>query len=191
VIGTLNGGIKSEDNWNLVIAEAVGMLPGGNVSIATAGPFRFTGSQPSLDMKVKNWVTGGTGGCGVTNAVKQLLLVFKTSDDDLRGGNDNLNVSARGQGLTQDQNSVNQSENWANNSTHGFAITLDSAVTLADLQQIVLTTTSMGGAGGDNWNMQSVAIKAVLANGTKQAVITQGFNRFTGPPGNRLTIALH
>jgi hypothetical protein len=191
VIGTLTGGINTEDNWNMVTAEAVGMLPGGNVTIATAGPFRFTGSQPSLDMKVINYVTGGTGGCGVANAVKQLLFVFKTSDDDLRGGNDNLNISVRGQGFTQDQNNVNQSENWANNSTRGVTITLNSTVTLADLQQIVLTTTSTGGMGGDNWNMQSVAITAVLADGTKQPVITQGFNRFTGPPGNRLTIALH
>jgi hypothetical protein len=197
ILGTAQGGIKTEDNWNMTSAEAVAVMPGGNTSIATAGPFRFTGSQPSLDMKVANYVTGGTGGCGVATAVKSLQFVFKTGDDDLRGGNDNLNISVKGQGFSQDQNNVNQSQNWGNNSTHSVTMLLNSTVTLPELQQIVLTTTFTGGTGGDNWNMQSVAITAILSNGTSQPVITQGFNRFTGAnrfsdsPGNRLIIALH
>ncbi len=184
LLGTVQS-IQTEDNWDLNNSLAFAVLPQGpEVPIASTGVFRFSGTRPSLEMTMN-----ANPGCANPNALASLKLIFQTGDDDLRGGNDNLNVTIKGDGFSQEQDDVNGSQQWQNNSTHTIVIPLNKQVTVDQLHSIQLYATFHGGSGGDNWNMQSLAIYANTASTSKQ-IATQGFNRFTGPPGNQLTVVI-
>jgi len=139
--------------------------------IATHGFKRFTGDDKLLSIPV----TLATAG-----KANKLELTFKTDDDDLRGGNDNLNVVVhfRG-GRTQLARNINGGQRWANGSTHVESFTLDQAVDPDDIVEVDLQTTFSGGVGGDNWNMESVSIKAI-GSGVHDVIFTHGAKRFTG-----------
>jgi hypothetical protein len=70
----------------------------------------------------------------------------------------------------------------ANGSTHVPTFVLDQAVDPNDIVEIDLRTTFGGGAGGDNWNMKSVSIKAIVG-GADKVIFKPGSNRFTGDNG--------
>jgi hypothetical protein len=181
LLGTLKS-IQTEDNWDLNSSLAYAVLPqSAEVPIASTGVFRFTGTKPSFDMTMNP-----NPGCANPNAVSSLKLIFQTGDDDLRGGNDNLNVTIAGNGFSQEQDNVNGSQQWQNNSTHTVVIPLNKQVTVDQLRGIQLYATFQGGSGGDNWNMQSLEVYANTAS-TSKLIATQGFYRFTGPPGNKLS----
>ena len=147
--------------------------------IASHGYKRFTGDDKFLSIPVTLAVAG---------KANKIELTFKTKDDDLRGGNDNLNVIVhfRG-GHTQNAPNVNGSQRWADDSTHVASFVLNQAVDPDDIVEIDLRTTFGGGTGGDNWNMDSVSIKAIGA-GVEKVILSHGFNRFTGDkPLLRLT----
>jgi hypothetical protein len=181
---TINGaaGVQTEDNWDMTAIQIVGLGPQGDVPLAKYGAYRFTGSAPSLDIAASSNIT-----CAQSGQIQKLVLTFRTSNDDLRGGSDNLDVTIRAAGLEQTAPNVNGGQDWANGSTHQVSILLNKPVTAQQLQKIILTTTSQGGLGGDNWNMDSVKIDALDSNATIRTQ-TEGFHRFTGPPGNILTI---
>jgi hypothetical protein len=87
-----------------------------------------------------------------------LVLNLQTGGDDLRGGNDNVNVTVSAQWRApRTRFNVNQSTNWANNSLHQVQINLDSLfgtrVAMSEITTVTLTTTFSGGIGGDNWNL--------------------------------------
>lgn len=88
MLATINTaqGIQTEDNWDMAQFQAFGLGKGTNVPIASFGFHRFTGSNPSLDINAQ------PEGCPTGNQITKLSFTFWTSDDDLRGGNDNLNV---------------------------------------------------------------------------------------------------
>lgn len=89
---------------------------------------------------------------------RQLIVEFHTGGDDLRGGNDNLNVVVlRQHAAPQRLANVNHGHKWPNNSTN--AIFIDVA-TLSDIIGIRLEFTASGGAGGDNWNLDRLVVKA-------------------------------
>jgi hypothetical protein len=95
------------------------------------------------------------------NKVHELLLEIGTGGDDLRGGNDNVNVTINYKdGRTQTINNINKSNNWGNNSVKYVTIPLIRYVPLDQLKSIVLKTTFGGGMGGDNWNMQYIRVTA-------------------------------
>jgi len=183
ILSTVSG-ITSEDNWDMASMQVSAVVSGGNTPIADAGFNRFTGSKPSLDVNAHSGV-----GCPNPNSVTELEFIFKTGDDDLRGGNDNLNITVLGDNFSQVVTNANQSANWGNNSTHEVAMQLNKLITVQQLHQVLLDTTFGGGSGGDNWNMQSLQIIARV-NGANQVIANQGFNRFTGPPGNHLQVTL-
>jgi hypothetical protein len=175
-------GIKSEDNWDMQEFQASAIGQNVNVPIALSGSHRFTGSNPSLDINARPDVT-----CPSPDQVRMLQFLFKTGNDDLRGGNDNLSITIFADGLTQGKANVNQGQRWADGSTHEVTFVLERPVTIQQIHQIYLETTFKGGSGGDNWNMDSVQVIAVV-NGVNHPIATQGFYRFTGPPGNRLIL---
>jgi len=112
--------------------------------------------------------------------VTELLLQFQTGSDDLRGGNDNLNIDLHfADGTTQSNLNVNRSARWPDNTPNTATIVLNRAVPLAALKSLTLTTTFSGGINGDNWNMNSVTVTAV-GNGVKKQIGSYGFKRFTG-----------
>jgi hypothetical protein len=180
-IGLLQG-IQTEDNWDMSGMQADGVAGNLKVPIATAGSHRFTGSNPSFDVNAIPNI-----GCPSPDQATQLTFIFQTGNDDLRGGHDNLNIAISGDGLTQQEMDVNQGQSWSNGSTHEVHVMLNHPMSVSQIHRAILATTFQGGSGGDNWNMDSVKIYAVV-NGANQLIATQGFYRFSGPPGNRLEI---
>jgi hypothetical protein len=184
-------GAKSEDNWDM--AEFQASAIGNNVSgvpVASFGFHRFTGSAPDLLVPVRSDV-----GCPDPDQVNKLSFVFQTGDDDLRGGNDNLNIVVRfADGKTQLEKNVNQRARWADGSAHGVVITLNQPVPRVQIAGVILETTFSGGANGDNWNMNSVQIVAMTEKGSNFPIASSGFHRFsadpTGPKARRLTIPI-
>src|SRR5262249_26037804 len=139
--------------------------------LATHGFKRFTGSDKSLAIPVV--VPGPT-------QANRLDLTIRTGGDDLRGGNDNLNVSLRYRdGRTQSVPNVNGGSRWGDNSTNLVSINLDHAVVPNDVVAVTLQTTFGGGIGGDNWNLNSIQVAAV-GDHVNQVIFTNGFKRFTG-----------
>ena len=117
-------GVQSEDNWDMTELQAFGLGKGSKVPIASFGFHRFTGGNPSLDINAHP-----AAGCPAGNQVTAISFTFKTSDDDLRGGKDNLNITVLfADGTSQSETNVNHSQNWPNGSTKGAEIQLNHAV---------------------------------------------------------------
>ncbi len=184
-------GVQSEDNWDMAELQAFGLGKGVNVPIASAGFHRFTGSNPVLDINAQPGV-----GCPASNQVTRISFTFSTSDDDLRGGNDNLNISVLfSDGTRQDEPNVNHSQNWPNGSTKGTEVLLNRPVPLNQIRGFVLSDTFSGGSGGDNWNMASMQADAVLMDGSSHTIAKSGFHRFSadwsGPKAKQITVWAH
>lgn len=184
-------GVQSEDNWDMAELQAFGLGKGVNVPIAAAGFHRFTGSNPSLDINAQPGV-----GCPARDQVKSISFTFSTSDDDLRGGSDNLNISILfTDGTRQDAPNVNHSQSWPNGSTKGAEILLSRSVTMSQIRGLVLSDTFSGGSGGDNWNMASMQADASLADGSYHTIAKSGFHRFSsdwsGAKARQITVWAH
>jgi hypothetical protein len=156
------GGGSGGDNWNM---DMVRVLYGGKELLSKAGSplFRFTGDAKNYTVLFPtSFVLTKTGiERAPDNKVHELLLEIGTGGDDLRGGNDNVNVTINYKdGRTQTINNINKSNNWGNNSVKYVTIPLIRYVPLDQLKSIVLKTTFGGGMGGDNWNMQYIRVTA-------------------------------
>ncbi len=145
---------------------------------------------------------GGSGGSGGSCTVTQLRMKFATSNDDLRGGHDNLNIviyfTTGGYQLAPN---VNKSQNWPNNSVNIVAIPLAHPVPPSEIRAFRLVHIADGGfnigsipelatlaapiaiaqafQSPDNWDMADVQV-AALGNGVGAQIAHHGFNRFTG-----------
>jgi hypothetical protein len=171
VSGSMGG-----DNWNMdqVVVQSYAAGARQQPPLKTAGPFRFTGDNKELEISMNAAPPAAPG------QVTQLLLRFQTGSDDLRGGNDNLNIDVHfADGTTQSALNVNRSARWPDNTANTAAIVLTRAVPPAALKSLTLTTTFSGGLNGDNWNMNSVTVTAV-GNGLNKQIGSYGFKRFTG-----------
>jgi hypothetical protein len=145
-------GAHTEDNWDMAELQAFALGKGVNVPIASSGFHRFTGSNPSFDINAQPGV-----GCPNGKQVKSISFTFSTADDNLRGGNDNLNIAILfTDGTSQAANNVNHSQSWPNGSTKGAEILLNRLVTIDQIRGFTLEDTFTGGSGGDNWNMASM-----------------------------------
>jgi hypothetical protein len=183
-------GLQSEDNWDMAEFQAFGLGSAINVPIASFGSHRFTGSYPSLDINPQPGV-----GCPSGNQVSKISFTFSTGDDDLRGGNDNLNVTIHfADGATQFEPNVNHSARWPDGSTTGAEVLLTRSVTIDQIKAITLSVTFTGGLGGDNWNMNSMRADAWV-NGKYHTIAQYGFHRFSadsnGPKAKEITIPTH
>jgi len=184
-------GVQSEDNWDMAELQAFGLGKGTNVPIASFGFHRFTGSNPSLDINAHP----GTG-CPSGNQVRTISFTFKTSDDDLRGGNDNLNITVLfADGTSQSEPNVNHSQNWPNGSTKGAEIQLNRPIDMSQIRGFTLEDTFTGGSGGDNWDMASMQADATLVDGSSHTIAKFGFHRFSsdwsGPKAKEITVPAH
>ena len=174
VATTFTGGIAG-DNWDMqaLTIRAIG----GNVdrNLQVVGANRFTGDKKSLTIPI------GAGGSSLPkDAVTKLILQIRTGGDDLRGGNDNLNVEIHFKnGTTQTALNVNKGQRWADNSTASVPITLSKPVPVGDIKSVTLKTTFGGGVGGDNWNMDWIRIRAFGPSIDTQIADADKY-RFTG-----------
>ncbi|HEX9223897.1 MAG TPA: hypothetical protein VF860_11235 [Candidatus Acidoferrales bacterium] len=179
---TFGGGI-SGDNWDMSKLDVNLGPEWGNV-IKTVGFHRFTGSDKVLMVPLNSAPPA------VAGQVSRLLLEIRTGSDDMRGGNDNLNIETHfADGRTQIDNNVNNSAKWNNNTTHTVTIVLNKPVPVNQIRSLTLATTFSGGMGGDNWNMDSLKVTATGV-GVNQVIATSGFNRFTGGK-KTLNVATH
>lgn len=169
-------GSMGGDNWDMdqVVVQAYASGARQQPPLKTAGPFRFTGDHKEFEISMNAAPPAAPG------QVTQLILRFQTGSDDLRGGNDNLNIDLHfADGTTQSNLNVNRSAHWPDNTANTAAIVLNRAVPLAALKSLTLTTTFSGGINGDNWNMNSLTVTAV-GNGLNKQIGSSGFKRFTG-----------
>ncbi len=115
----------------------------------------------------------------VPGMVSEILLEIRTGGDDLRGGNDNLNVTVRFNGKPEQYfANINKSARWIGNYTETVSLKLTTPVKKEDIKSIFFSTTFGGGMGGDNWNMDWVK---VMANGeVLKEKAGSPLNRFTG-----------
>ena len=170
------GGMLGEfpDNWDMdsISVRAIGQDL--EKLIARHGFFRFTQSESALSIPITQAVAG---------KASKLELTIQTGGDDLRGDNDNLNIIVhfRGGGTQHAQN-VNGGIAWGNNSMHIKSITLNQAMDPSDIVEVDLQTTFGGGSGGDNWDMDSIIVKA-LGEGVNEVLFRHGARRFTHDNG--------
>ncbi len=167
------GGMLAEfpDNWDMESISIKALGEGVDQMLAHHGFFRFTQSQSSLSIPVGQTAPG---------KASRIELTIQTGGDDLRGDNDNLNIIVhfRG-GQTQLAQNINGGKAWHNESMHVETITLERAVDISDIVEVDLQTTFTGGSGGDNWDMDSVSVKAI-GEGINEVIFRHGRKRFTG-----------
>jgi hypothetical protein len=166
------GGLSfAPDNWDMDSISIKAIGDGVDKVIARHGFFRFTQSETFLSIPIVSSEPG---------KASTLELTISTHDDDLRGDNDNLNIIIHFRdGHTQTANNINGGRAWKENSSHVESITLDHAADSADIVEVDLRTTFTGGMSGDNWNMDSVAVKAI-GQGVNEVIFKHGYKRFTG-----------
>lgn len=178
---TFGGGIGG-DNWDMAKLDIFTMGGGFYNFTKEVGFKRFTGDDKSLLIKVNDAPT-------VSGQANKLELTFQTGGDDLRGGNDNLNVILKFRdGTSQTALNVNGNGRWADNTQNVVDIDLKKGVLPNDIVSVGLQTTFSGGMGGDNWNMNSVSVKA-LGPGVNVVIFTHGYKRFTGD--DKLLVMAH
>jgi hypothetical protein len=167
---TFSGGVAG-DNWDMKSVSIRATGNGIDRVLASNGFKRFKADDRSLSIPV---VLAAAG------EVNKLRLTIITGGDDLRGENDNLNVSVRFRdGTHQVVPNVNGRQRWADGTSHVVTINLDRAISADDMVELVLETTFIGGIGGDNWDMLSLQGVATGA-GVEKLVFMSLFKRFTG-----------
>ncbi|MEI7578115.1 MAG: hypothetical protein WCK51_14590 [Armatimonadota bacterium] len=182
---TSTGGI-SRDNWTMksLKVKEVGRRADGSSfenQIIDQGQNRFDGANPGLTMELD--VPSASG------RTREVLLDFGTGNDDLRGGNDNLDVIVDfTSGGSQTFTNVNRGVQWGNYSTNPITLRLSGDVTLdgpRQIRQIRLRTTSGGGVGGDNWTMDTCWVHLNI-NNRRVLYGLSGQHRFTGVTNSAL-----
>lgn len=176
---TFRGGI-SGDNWDMksIVIRASGSDV--DVELARYGFKRFTGNDRLLELPI------ALASPGEANALE---LMFHTGGDNLRGGNDNLSLMVRfDDGFTQRIPNINGGARWHNNSINTVRVLLKRAVQPTNIIGLDLEASFSGGVGGDNWNMQSLTVRA-LGNEVDQVLVNHGFKRFRGDD-NALSIPI-
>jgi hypothetical protein len=170
---TFSGGWGG-DNWNMDWVRVRAQGPGVDQLVATYGFNRFTGDRKQLNIPVRPVAAAAPG------QVNRVVFEIRTGNDDMRGGNDNLNIELRFKdGKTHKSLNVNSSARWADYTTHTVTVDLPRPMAPTDIKGMLFATTFRGGIGGDNWNMDWVRVRA-QGPGVDRQIATYGFNRFTG-----------
>jgi hypothetical protein len=132
----------------------------------------------------------------------QILVVIQTGSDDLRGGGtpgDNANVTLNFRGGSSTTVSVNGGRTWGNGETHVALLTLPlPAPPVSAITGVTISTMFGGGIGGDNWNIDKVALvvsfptgsSTRVADGSQTATVEEWLD-VSGSPLVRFTGNLH
>ncbi len=97
---------------------------------------------------------------GALPTLDGLDLVLGTGGDDLRGGNDNVDVTVGFKdGTKQTFHNVNGGRRLAGNCKKSFHLSFTRSVKRSEIAWIKLTTAFGGGIGGDNWNLDSMTVQ--------------------------------
>ncbi|MFA6278302.1 MAG: hypothetical protein WC622_16255 [Pedobacter sp.] len=194
-----NDAMISSDNWTVSNVTVVANLGNKRTTLAnytSARPhtkvFRFK-AIPSRDENEtgdKNSVYGW--GTEVNLALSQVPTVAPpparattvvnpiikietlTGGDDLRGGNDNLNVLIRLKirpVRNISLNNINNRQSWGNFTEHTVTRPISGLpFTFDDIEDVVLRHTGGGGTGADNWYLDKLKITLTMAGETRVLV---------------------
>jgi len=145
--------------------------PAGSVSqiwiLGEGSPFaRLTGDRHTLSLTLPSThpITGG----GLTSAA----LVIKTGGDNLRGGHDNADATlnfAPGtySGPTRPiRFNINTGHNWDSGQTHYAALSVPPTIRVSDITGVDIMTHFGGGTGGENWDIEKVALMVSFPSGS-------------------------
>jgi hypothetical protein len=118
-----------------------------------------------------------------TSVSNGVVLKLRTGGDDLRGGNDNVNVVLTlSDGRTFRFDRVNNGQRWMGGSTEWVALSLPSTVNPSSVTRVRLETTFGGGIGGDNWNLDELRMYEVRGSKYGAQLVER-----TGSPVKRFT----
>lgn len=115
-----------------------------------------------------------------------ITAVFTTGDDDLRGGNDNVDLLIRFKTSRQmiTVRNLNNRENWPNYSTRTINKELlgSDEIDIDDIKSIELQHTGGGGIGADNWNLAGFKLTIRKDGRSRELVdeVRRLIFRFTG-----------
>lgn len=181
---TFGGGIAG-DNWDMnELKVDIFGLDILEQDWRTYGYFRFTGEEKRV-VEVLNtrvdWVDKLEVGCS-------------TGGDDLRGGNDNLNIQIElPNGDRTSSTNVNKGKSWDKYSWHTVIVPLNRPISRWNLSgtKVTLKTTFSGGWNGDNWDMDAaylyafvgVSVDPKVPSTVEIPVAYLGSKRFTGSDG--------
>lgn len=154
---------------------------------------RFTGSVHTLALGVPS------ARVDTTATLTQAQIVIQTGSDDLRGGSnvaDDASVTlnlAGGRSATTPN--VNAGRSWENGETHAAMLNLPSGAHVSDITGVTISTHFGGGLGGDNWNVNKVAlIVSFPAESTTQTptpTVVHSWLDASGGPLIRFTGSVH
>ncbi|MDN3588953.1 hypothetical protein QWY86_19910 [Pedobacter aquatilis] len=122
----------------------------------------------------------------VVNAPPKIKIETLTGGDDLRGGNDNVNLMIRlntTPARTITVSNLNNREKWDNFTEHIVTKSITApAFTFDDIKEIALRHTGGGGIGADNWYLDKLKITLTIAGETRVLVDQVGapIHYFTG-----------
>ena len=114
--------------------------------------------------------------------VSALRFEFKTGKDDLRGGDNNLDVEVHFKNNTfQPAPNVNKGANWPNGSVNRVDIALNEPVRADQISEIHLVHNAQASFPNsqDNWEMTQMRVFAA-GQGKTENIANYGFNDFTG-----------
>ncbi|MGR4852040.1 hypothetical protein [Streptomyces sp. LARHCF252] len=95
----------------------------------------------------------------IPGLVSELTLRIRTGGDDLRGGRDNVGATVHfANRPPQNAPNLNNNARWIDHLQQAVRIRLDQPVPASEITGVQLTTTSGGGLGGDNWNVDRLTI---------------------------------
>ena len=113
--------------------------------------------------------------------LRELIFSFTTGADDLRGGNDNINLVIQlADGSKQIYPNINLSARWLPNYMENARIVLSKPVLEKDIRTFVLEDTFSGGYNSDNWDMQQLTVTGIGGGNLSRKVYGVGSHRFTG-----------
>ena len=149
---------------------------------STHAPNGIAGSSPARGavLPSNQALAGPCTGTGLI--VSSLRFEFRTGKDDLRGGNNNLDVEVHFKNNTfQSAQNVNKGANWPNGSVNRVDIALNQPVRADQISEIHLVHDAQAGFlnSQDNWEMTQVRVLAI-GQGKTENIANYGFNDFTG-----------
>lgn len=183
--------ISEKDNWNLDKVTATARIKENGVfktyrfadlpSPVPGRPlFRFVyegGDGRSEGQVFKGFLSNvGSGtstnpSANATNAKPVFKIETLTGGDDLRGGNDNLNVLIRLKIRPIRNialNNINGGQKWDNFTEKKVSKTITAApFTFDDIEDIVLRHTGGRGTGADDWHLDKLKITLTIAGETR------------------------
>lgn len=188
-----SGGNQNPNTSRMLAPQGTVALGGSSANNGGSG----NGSPVLASALGRNGPVASVTACTVT----QLRLKLATGSDDLRGGQDNLNIIIYfTTGGYQVARNVNQSNSWPNNSVKVVYISLSQPVPPSEIRALRLVHISDGSfnlsvgslltpaapfliakafQSPDNWNMAYVQVTAT-GNGVGARIASHRFHRFTG-----------